>query len=313
MIMDKYAKIYIAGHTGMVGSNLLAKLRIQGYTNLVYASHKDLNLLDTKQVMEFFAKNSIEYCFLCAARVGGIKDSVNHQADFIYENTMIQSNVIKACHDFGIKKLIFLASSCCYSPHIATPITEQALLSSYPEQTNVGYSIAKINGIIMCQMFNQQYGDNFITAVPCNLYGKNDRYDLIKGHVFPTLIMKIHNAKVNDLPNIELWGTGKAKREFLFAEDLADALIFLIDNYNDSEIINVGTGRDICILDLAELMCEIMGYGGEIRFNINEAEGVQSKVLDISKITQLGWQPKTSLREGIKKAYSLYLENIYNV
>lgn len=310
--MDKNSKIFIAGHTGMVGSNLLDKLKQLGYRNIIYTSHKKLDLLDTKQVATFFSQNNIEYCFLCAARVGGIKDSVNHQADFIYENTIIQTNVIKNCHDFGIKKLLFLASSCCYPRDIALPIAEQALMSHYPEQTNVGYSIAKINGIIMCQMFKEQYHDNFISVMPCNLYGKNDRYDLTNGHVFPTLIMKIHNAKIHNLSHIELWGTGQPKREFLFAEDLAEALVFLMRNYDDTEIVNVGYGQDISILDLAKLMCEVIGYRGEIKFNTTEVEGVPRKVLDISKITKLGWKPKTPLRIGIKKAYNLYLQRIQN-
>ena len=303
--MDKDSKIYVAGHKGMVGSNILDRLKEEGYNNLIYASHNELNLLDIDLVTNFFLKNNIEYCFLCAAKVGGIKASSDNQADFIYENTVIQTNVIKCCHDFHIKKLLFLGSSCVYPKNVAIPITENSLMSNYLEETNIGYSIAKINGIVMCQMFNKQYGDNFISVMPPNLYGKNDRYDLNNGHVFPTLIMKIHNAKINNLPYLELWGTGKPMREFLYAEDLAEALIFLMNSYNSSEIINVGTGRDISILNLAKLMCKIIGYGGEIRFN-NKLDGIYRKVLDISKLIKLGWYPKTTLEEGIKKAYSMY-------
>ena len=303
--MNKNSKIYVAGHNGMVGSNLLDKLKKEGYNNLVYASHNELNLSDTNSLYPFFFEHRIEYCFLCAAKVGGIKASSDNQADFIYENTVIQTNVIKCCHDFHIKKLLFLGSSCVYPKNVAIPITENSLMSNYLEETNIGYSIAKINGIVMCQMFNKQYGDNFISVMPPNLYGKNDRYDLNNGHVFPTLIMKIHNAKINNLPYLELWGTGKPMREFLYAEDLAEALIFLMNSYNSSEIINVGTGRDISILNLAKLMCKIIGYGGEIRFN-NKLDGIYRKVLDISKLIKLGWYPKTTLEEGIKKAYSMY-------
>jgi len=303
--MNKNSKIYVAGHKGMVGSNILDRLKEEGYNNLIYASHNELNLLDIDLVTNFFLKNNIEYCFLCAAKVGGIKASSDNQADFIYENTVIQTNVIKCCHDFHIKKLLFLGSSCVYPKNVAIPITENSLMSNYLEETNIGYSIAKINGIVMCQMFNKQYGDNFISVMPPNLYGKNDRYDLNNGHVFPTLIMKIHNAKINNLPYLELWGTGKPMREFLYAEDLAEALIFLMNSYNSSEIINVGTGRDISILNLAKLMCKIIGYGGEIRFN-NKLDGIYRKVLDISKLIKLGWYPKTTLEEGIKKAYSMY-------
>jgi GDP-L-fucose synthase len=304
--MNKNSKIYIAGHTGMVGSNVLDKLKASGYNNLITASHKELDLLNTSQVVNYFRTNQLDYCFLCAAKVGGILSSNNYQADFIYQNTMIQTNIIKCCHDFHVKKLMFLGSSCCYPKNAIIPIKEDSLSCGPLEETNVGYSTAKINGIMMCQMFNKQYDDNFISVMPCNLYGKNDRYHLNNGHVFPTLIMKIHNALINNLPFIELWGTGGTMREFLFAEDLVDAMITLMNNYDDPEIINIGTGEDISILDLVKKMCQIIGYKGQIVFDNSKPDGVYRKVLDISKISKY-WQPSTSLEEGIRKAYNAYV------
>lgn len=306
--MNKKSRIYVAGHTGLVGSNLFRELVSRGYINVINYSHRCLDLLDKKAVDDMFQRRSPEYVFLCAARVGGIKANDDMCADFIYENTVIQSNIIKACHDFKVKKLLFLGSSCIYSKNAEIPIKEDSLLKGILEETNIGYALAKINGIKMCQLFNKQYGDEFISAMPTNLYGSGDTYDLQHSHVFPALIMKIHNAKINKDPHIELWGTGRPMREFLFAEDLADALIFLMKNYSDPDIINVGTGKDISLLELSELMCKIIGYKGDIVTDSSKPDGTFRKVMDVSKINKLGWKAKTSLKDGIAKTYQYYLK-----
>ena len=306
--MQKDSKIYIAGHKGMVGSAIHRKLTELGYTNIITATKEELNLKSQEDVRDFFRHHTFEYVFLCAAKVGGIKANSDFKADFIYDNIMIQSNIINSAKMFGVKKLLFLGSSCIYPKLCKQPIKEEYLLTGSLEPTNDAYSIAKISGIKMCQSFNEQYGTNFISVMPTNLYGYNDNYDLNNSHVLPAMIRKFHEAKVNNSKQVEIWGDGTPMREFLFVDDLADACLFLMDNYNDSEIVNIGTGEDITIKKLAFLIKNIVGFEGSIHFNAAMPNGTPRKLLDVSKLTELGWQYKTNLREGIEKTYTDYVK-----
>ena len=304
--MKKDSKIYVAGHNGMVGSAIVRRLKELGYTNIITADRNRLNLLNQMHVQSFFSNDLPEYVFLCAAKVGGIKANNEMKGDFIYENLMIQSNIIKYSKDFNVKKLLFLGSSCIYPKMSPQPIKEEYLLSGYLEPTNDAYSIAKIAGIKMCQSFNQQYGTNFISVMPTNLYGPNDNYDLITSHVFPALIRKFHEAKINNT-DVVVWGSGNPKREFLYVDDLADACIFLMDNYDESDIVNIGTGEDISIRDISYLIMETIGKKCDIIFDTTQPDGTLRKLLDVSKLHDLGWKHKTSLQEGIKLAYNDFL------
>ena len=304
--MKKDSKIYVAGHNGMVGSAIIRRLKELGYTNIITADRNRLNLLNQMHVQSFFSNELPEYVFLCAAKVGGIKANNEMKGDFIYENLMIQSNIIKYSKDFNVKKLLFLGSSCIYPKMSPQPIKEEYLLSGYLEPTNDAYSIAKIAGIKMCQSFNQQYGTNFISVMPTNLYGPNDNYDLITSHVFPALIRKFHEAKINNT-DVVVWGSGNPKREFLYVDDLADACIFLMDNYDESDIVNIGTGEDISIRDISYLIMETIGKKCDIIFDTTQPDGTLRKLLDVSKLHDLGWKHKTSLQEGIKLAYNDFL------
>ena len=306
--MNKNSRIYVAGHNGMVGSAIVRKLTELGYTNIITASKKELNLLNQLDVQSFFSNELPEYVFLCAAKVGGIKANNEKKGDFIYENLMIQSNIIKYSKDFNVKKLLFLGSSCIYPKMSPQPIKEEYLLTGSLEPTNDAYSIAKIAGIKMCQSFNQQYGTNFISVMPTNLYGPNDNYDLNNSHVLPALIRKFHEAKLEGKDKVEIWGTGTPKREFLYVDDLADACIHLMLNYNDSDIVNIGTGQDVTIAELAAGIKNIVGYEGQIYFNTEMPDGTPRKLLDVSKLKELGWTYKTSLKEGIQKTYADYVK-----
>jgi GDP-L-fucose synthase len=307
--MNKHSNIYVAGHTGMVGSAILRLLKKEGYTNIVTKSSKDLNLIEQTAVFDFFRKSNIEYVFLCAAKVGGINANNTYRADFIYDNIMIEANIIKASQMFGVKKLLFLGSSCIYPKKSPQPIKEEYLLSSHLEPTNEPYAIAKIAGIKMCESFNNQYNTNFISVMPTNLYGPNDNYDYKSSHVFPALIRKIHDAKINKQKFIEIWGTGEPYREFLYVDDLADACLFLMLNYDGNDIINIGTGTDIKIKDLALLMMKVIEYNIDIKFNTEMPDGTYRKLLDVSKLTKLGWQYKTHIETGIKLTYNNFIEN----
>lgn len=306
--MNLDSKIYIAGHNGMVGSAIQRKLTELGYTNIITSSRKELNLINQLAVQSFFSSEKPEYVFLCAAKVGGIKANNEYKADFIYDNLMIQSNIISSAKHFGVKKLLFLGSSCIYPKFSQQPIKEEYLLTGELEPTNDAYAIAKIAGIKMCQSFNQQYGTNFISVMPTNLYGYNDNYDLNSSHVLPAMIRKFHEAKINKAYHVEIWGDGTPMREFLFVDDLAEACVYLMNNYNDSEIVNIGTGEDITIKDLAYLVKEVVGFKGNILFNTQMPNGTPRKLLDVSKLTNLGWKYKTSLREGIEKTYIDYVK-----
>lgn len=306
--MNKDSKIYVAGHNGMVGSAIVRKLKELGYTNLILKSRKELDLTNQFQVNHFFHFEKPEYVFLAAAKVGGIKANDNFRADFIYENIMIQSNIIKASFDNKVKKLLFLGSSCIYPKHCPQPIKEEYLLTGLLEPTNDAYAIAKIAGIKMCQDYNKQYGTNFISVMPTNLYGPNDNYDLNNSHVLPALIRKFHEAKLESKEVVEIWGTGTPKREFLYVDDLADACHHLMLNYNDSEIVNIGTGQDVTIAELAVGIKNIVEFEGDIYFNPQMPDGTPRKLLDVSKLKDLGWSSTTSLKEGIKKAYLDYVK-----
>ena len=306
--MNLDSRIYVAGHNGMVGSAIVRRLKELGYTNIITASKKELNLLNQLSVQSFFSNELPEYVFLCAAKVGGIKANNEMKGDFIYENLMIQSNIIKYSKDFNVKKLLFLGSSCIYPKMSPQPIKEEYLLTGLLEPTNDAYSIAKIAGIKMCQSFNQQYGTNYISVMPTNLYGPNDNYDLNNSHVLPAMIRKFNEAKLEGKDKVEIWGTGTPKREFLYVDDLADACHHLMLNYNDSEIVNIGTGQDVTIAELAVGIKNIVGFEGDIYFNTDMPDGTPRKLLDVSKLSSLGWTYKTSLKEGIQKAYADYVK-----
>lgn len=306
--MEKDAKIYVAGHRGLVGSSILRALDRAGYKNVVYRTHKELDLTNFEAVKNFFDREHPEYVFLAAAKVGGIWANKTHKAEFIYENLQIQNSVIKNAYDYGVKKLLFLGSSCIYPRMCPQPIKEEYLLSGYLEETNDAYAIAKISGLMMCRAFRQQYGVDYISAMPTNLYGYNDNFDLESSHVLPALMRKIHDAKENNVPEVTVWGTGSPLREFLFVDDLADALVFLMNEYSGEEHVNVGTGTDVSIKELAQLICKVVGYKGKLVFDTSKPDGTPKKLLDVSKINSLGWKAAVSLEEGIRKTYEWYLQ-----
>jgi len=300
------SKIYVAGHNGLVGSAIMRKLESEGYKNIVTRTFEELDLTDQKATREFFEKERPEYVFLAAAKVGGIQANSTFPADFIYINLMIECNVIKASHEFGVKKLLFLGSSCIYPKLAPQPIKEEYLLSGYLEETNEPYALAKISGMKMCQYFNKQYGTNFISVMPTNLYGPNDNFDLNTSHVLPALIRKFHEAKVNNAPYVEIWGTGTPRREFLYVDDLADACLFLMKNYSGNDFFNVGTGEDVTIRELAELIGEVVGYKGELKFDTSKPDGTPRKLLDVTRIHEAGWRHKIELKEGLKRTYEWF-------
>lgn len=307
--MNKNCKIYVAGHRGLVGSAIVRNLLDKGYTNIITRTHQELNLVNQQAVNDFFELEKPEYVFLAAAKVGGIYANNTYPANFIYENIMIQSNVIKAAHDFHVKKLLFLGSTCIYPKMAPQPIKEEYLLSGYLEPTNEAYAIAKIAGLEMCKFFKRQYGDNFISCMPTNLYGPNDNFDLNNSHVMPALIRKFHEAKVNNVPQVEVWGTGKPLREFLYVDDMADACVFLMENYDGEEHVNIGTGKEISIRQLVSLISNIVGYEGRVEFNTNKPDGTPRKLTDVSKLNSLGWMDSVNLETGIKLAYDWFKEN----
>lgn len=305
--MNKDAKIYIAGHRGMVGSAILRKLTKEGYSNLIFKSSSELDLRNQAAVESFFNLEKPEYVFLAAAKVGGIVANNTYRADFLYENLAIQNNIIHAAHLHQVKKLMFLGSSCIYPKLAPQPLQEESLLTGLLEQTNEPYAIAKIAGIKMCEAYRSQYGCNFISVMPTNLYGYNDNYHPQNSHVLPALIRKFHEAKLNHSAHVEIWGTGTPLREFLFADDLADACYFLMQNYNEAGFLNVGVGHDISIKDLALLIKEIIGFEGEIVFDSSKPDGTPRKLMDVSKLSALGWKYQTALADGIRLAYADFL------
>jgi GDP-L-fucose synthase len=303
-------KIYIAGHRGMVGSAIKRRLERDGFTNLVLKTSGELDLRNQEAVHKFFEKEKPDYVFLAAARVGGIMANNTYRADFLYENLMIESNIIYASWKSGVKKLMFLGSSCIYPKMAPQPLKEEYLLTGLLEQTNEPYAIAKIAGIKLCDAFRAQYGCNFISVMPTNLYGPNDHYDLKNSHVLPALIRKFREAKMNKEPVVTIWGTGEPKREFLHVDDLADACIFLMGIYNEPGLVNVGTGTDLSILELAGLIARITGYTGGIQKDLSKPDGTPRKLMDVSKINAMGWKARISLEEGIRMVYEEYEKSL---
>ena len=310
--MDKDSKIYVAGHRGLVGSAIKRGLEAKGYKNIIGKTHRELDLRNTEEVESFFKKEKPEYVFLAAAKVGGIMANNTYPADFILENLQIQNNVISMAYKYGVKKLMFLGSSCIYPKMCPQPIKEEYLLSGYLEPTNEGYALAKISGLKMCQFFNKQYGTNFISVMPTNLYGPYDNFDPNNSHVMPALIRKFHEAKIQGKDEVVVWGTGTPLREFLYSEDMADACIYLMETYEGNEFFNIGTGKEITIERLAELIKDVVGYEGKIIFDTSKPDGTPRKLLDVSKLRQAGWSYKTELKDGIKLAYEWYLNNCKN-
>jgi GDP-L-fucose synthase len=306
--MDKSSKIYVAGHRGLVGSAIIRKLRAEGYENIIVKTSDELDLTRQADVEVFFEKNRPEYVFLAAAKVGGILANHTYPADFIYRNLMIESSVIHSAYLVGVKKLLFLGSSCIYPKLCPQPMREEYLLTGSLEPTNEPYAIAKIAGIKMCQTYNRQYGTRFISVMPTNLYGQYDNFDLETSHVLPALIRKLHEAKTGSGP-VTLWGSGSPRREFLHVDDMADACLFLMRHYEDSEIINVGTGLDLTIRELAGIVAGIVGFTGGILWDRVTPDGTPKKLLDIGKIKAMGWSPKIGLEEGIKSTYEWFIKN----
>lgn len=301
--MQLNSKIYVAGHRGMVGSAIVKDLEEKGFTNIIKRTSSELNLIDQKAVADFFEKEKPEYVFLAAAKVGGIVANNTLRADFIYENIMIQSNVIHQSYKTGVKKLLFLGSTCIYPKMAPQPLKEEYLLTGLLEETNEPYAIAKIAGIKMCDAYRDQYNCNFISVMPTNLYGFNDNYDLQNSHVLPALLRKFHEAKLNNDPEVIVWGTGTPLREFLHASDMANACVYLMQNYNEGGFVNIGTGKEISIKDLAELVKEIVGYTGNIVFDTTKPDGTPRKLTDTTKLNSLGWKHKIELADGIAKVY----------
>jgi len=308
--MERTSKIYVAGHQGLVGSAIMQKLRDDGFANFVCRTHNELDLTRQEAVEAFFEEEKPEYVFLAAARVGGILANNTFPADFIYNNLAIQNNIIHASYVNKVKKLLFLGSSCIYPKHCPQPMKEESLLSGYLEPTNEPYAIAKIAGIKTCQSYNRQYGTRYISVMPTNLYGPNDNFDLETSHVLPALVRKFHEAKTEDKPEVEIWGTGTPRRELLHVDDLADACVFLMQNYDEMEIVNIGTGKDMTTKELAEMVAEVTGFDGDLRFDTTKPDGTPVKCLDVTRINNLGWHAKIGIEEGIRDTYEWYVGSI---
>jgi GDP-L-fucose synthase len=307
--MDKKARIYVAGHTGLVGSAIVRKLESERYNNLFLRTSKDLDLRNQEAVARFFEKEKPEYVFLAAARVGGIVANNSYPADFIYDNLMIQTNVIHQAYRSGVKKLLFLGSTCIYPKLAPQPIKEEYLLTGSLEPTNEAYAVAKIAGLKMCEYYNRQYGSSFIAAMPTNLYGPNDNFDLDTSHVLPALMRKFHDAKVSGAPSVTIWGTGSPLREFIHVDDVAEACLFLMQSYEGAEFVNIGTGEEISIKDLALLICDVVGFDGELCFDRQKPDGTPRKLSDVSRLHGLGWRHRLGLEAGVKMTYRWYLQH----
>ncbi len=310
--MNKSDKIFVAGHRGMVGSAICRKLQQEGYSQVITRTSKELDLTDQKAVTAFFEIEKPQFVFLAAAKVGGIHANNTYRADFLYRNLMIESNVIHASHVHGVQKLLFLGSSCIYPKMAPQPLKEESLLTGTLEYTNEPYAIAKIAGIKLCEAYRDQYGSNFISAMPTNLYGPNDNYDLQNSHVLPALIRKFHEAKINQSPSVEVWGTGSPLREFLHVDDLAEACYFLMQQYNNKQFVNVGCGEDLSIKSLAEMIQTIVGFQGDLIWNTEKPDGTPRKLMDVSMIKALGWSPKISLAQGIAAVYNEYQHKLHS-
>lgn len=308
--MNKTDKIYVAGHRGLVGSAIVRNLKAKGYENIIGRTHKELDLTNQQAVREFFEKERPDVVVLAAAKVGGINANNTTPADFAYENMQIQCNVIQCCHEYNVEKFLFLGSTCIYPRMAPQPIPEDALLTGPLEETNEAYAIAKIAGLEMCKFYKRQYGDDFISCMPTNLYGPEDNYNLEGSHVLPAMIRKFHEAKVNQTPTVELWGTGTPLREFLYVDDMADACVFLLENYSGEQHVNIGTGKELTIRELAETVKKVVGYTGEIIWNQDMPDGTPRKLTDVTKLHELGWHHKVELEEGVQLAYDWFRENV---
>lgn len=311
--MEKDSKIYVAGHHGLVGSNIMKRLQEKGYTNVIGRTRQELDLTNQEAVNSFFEIEKPEYVVLAAAKVGGILANNTYPADFIMKNLQIQVNVIDAAYRSGVKKLLFLGSSCIYPRMCPQPIKEEYLLTGELEKTNEAYALAKISGLKMCYYYKKQYGADFISVMPTNLYGPGDNFGLTNSHVLPALMRKMHEAKMVSAESVEIWGTGKALREFLYIEDMADGCIFLLENYDGADFVNLGTGKELTIHELAELIKKVVGFDGELRFNTDKPDGTPRKLLDVSKMEEVGWKYKIELEDGIRKTYQWFLENENNL
>ncbi|MGF9562901.1 GDP-L-fucose synthase [Neorhizobium sp. BT27B] len=309
-VLDRSAKIYVAGHLGMVGSALVRRLEADGYDNIIVRTRVELDLMDQARTAAFFEEQRFDYVFLAAALTGGIHANQTYRADFIYRNLMIEANVIHAAYSTGVKNLLFLGSSCIYPRDSAQPIHEESLLTGPLEQTNEPYAIAKIAGVKLCESYNRQYGTNYLCAMPTNLYGPNDNYDLQTGHVLPALIRKAHEAKVRGDNQMTVWGSGQPMREFMYVDDLADACVYLMENDVSEGLINIGTGTDVSISELAHTVMEIVGFDGKVVFDASKPDGTPRKLLSVERLSALGWQAETSLRDGIGMAYADYLKSL---
>ena len=309
--MNKDSKIYVAGHRGLVGSAIVRMLRYQGYKNIITRTHSDLDLTRQKDVEDFLKKKKPEYVFLAAARVGGILANIERPASFIYDNLIIQSNIIHSAYISGVKRLLYVSSSCSYPRLCSQPMKEDYILDGHPEPTNEYYAVAKIAGMKMVEAYSREYGLSFITLIFPNLFGPGDNFDMTSSHVIPALIRKIYEAKINSLPGIEIWGTGRARREFLYVDDVADACLYFIDKCKGGEILNVGSGNDITIKDLAGIVKEIAAYEGSLVFNTEKPDGMPRKLLDVSRMREFAWRPKISLEEGIKRTLYWYISNYH--
>ncbi|HEX2957543.1 MAG TPA: GDP-L-fucose synthase [Chitinispirillaceae bacterium] len=306
--MLKDSSIFVAGHRGLVGSALVRTLQYQGFSKIITRTHSELDLENQAAVEEFFISERPEYVFLSAAKVGGIYANNTYPGEFAYSNMQIQCNIVHCAYKYKVKKLLFLGSSCIYPKFAPQPMNESSLLSGPLEETNKAYAIAKIGGIIMCQSYNRQYGTNFISVMPTNLFGPADNYHGQNSHVLPALIRRFHEAKTNNVPSVAIWGTGSAFREFLYSDDLADACIYLMQHYNDSEIVNIGSGEEISIKNLAYLVKDVIGYTGDITFDTSKPDGTPRKLLDCTKIHALGWKHRVTMREGLEKAYGDFVK-----
>lgn len=311
--MKKNCKIYVAGHKGMVGSAIIRNLKSRGYNNIIGRTHLELDLTNQNNVEEFFRKEKPEIVILAAAKVGGIAANMKYPSEFLMENLQIQCNVIKSAFNNKVKKLLFLGSSCIYPKDAPQPLKEKYLMSGYLEPTNEGYALAKIAGLKLCEFYNKQYGANFISIMPCNLYGIHDNFDIKTAHVIPALIRKIHEAKINNIEYVKIWGSGYQFRELMYVDDMADATVFMMENYNESKFINIGTGNDKTIREIAEIIKEVVGYKGRFQFDTSKPDGMFRKVLDVSRLNELGWKYKIELRDGIRLTYEWFLSNVEGV
>ncbi len=306
--MNKMDKIYVAGHRGLVGSAIVRHLSNAGYTNIIYKTHAELDLIDQQRVDSFFAQERPDYVFLAAAKVGGIHSNNTYRGEFIYENLMVQTNVIDAARRHGTKRLLFLGSSCIYPRNCPQPMKEEHLLTAPLEYTNEPYAVAKIAGIKLCDAYNSQYGTDFVSVMPTNLYGPNDNFDLETSHVLPALIRKVHEAKLKKSPSVTIWGTGTPKREFLHVDDMASACVFVMDKIGFQEMVNIGSGEEVSIRELAELICDVVGFKGDIVYDSSKPDGTPRKFLDTSRLNNLGWSPQVKLRDGLEQTYQWFVK-----